>query len=362
MVQDGATGGGKKKKNRNKNKKNKQQQQDENNSQPEIEQQTTSETLEVVSQSATKQHAPNPVTNNRVNSAVPNTNKVNKNELVLKNLAAEASQYMTYNWSGIQEAESKYQIYLASQRKACKEPEKKAGSEELDLFADSDEEAPVKPAKPAKKKAPKQDQPKSRTTSESKAKAADKVVAQKVAPTTYLSDKNDEKTLVLLKPDAVHRNLMGDIICQFEERGFKLAALKFMQGTEEMLKEHYGDLAKKPFFPELVRYMMSGPIVAMVWTGLNIVPMVRSMVGATKPSDAAPGSIRGDFCIDVGRNLIHASDSSEAAQKEVAMWFTNEEICQWRPCSLEWIYEDEVVAEETQKIPKVLRQILFGNA
>ena len=96
-------------------------------------------------------------------------------------------------------------------------------------------------------------QPKSRTTSESKAKAADKVVAQKVAPTTYLSDKNDEKTLVLLKPDAVHRNLMGDIICQFEERGFKLAALKFMQGTEEMLKEHYGDLAKKPFFPELVR-------------------------------------------------------------------------------------------------------------
>ena len=107
--------------------------------------------------------------------------------------------------------------------------------------------------------------------------------------------------------------------------------------------------------------MMSGPIVAMVWTGLNIVPMVRSMVGATKPSDAAPGSIRGDFCIDVGRNLIHASDSSEAAQKEVAMWFTNEEICQWRPCSLEWIYEDEVVAEETQKTPKVLRQILFGN-
>jgi nucleoside-diphosphate kinase len=155
---------------------------------------------------------------------------------------------------------------------------------------------------------------------------------------------------------------MGDIICQFEERGFKLAALKFMQGTEEMLKEHYGDLAKKTFFPELVRYMMSTPIVAMVWTGLNIIPMVRSMVGATKPSDALPGSIRGDFCIDVGRNLIHASDSSEAAQKEVAMWFTNEEICQWRPCSLEWIYEDEVVAEENQKIPKVLIQILFGNA
>jgi len=145
---------------------------------------------------------------------------------------------------------------------------------------------------------------------------------------------------------------MGDIICEFEEKGFKLAALKFMQATEDMLKEHYADLAKKPFFPELVRYMMSGPIVAMVWTGLNIVPMVRSMVGATRPMDAAPGTIRGDYCIDVGRNLIHASDSSEAAQKEVSMWFTNEEICQWRPCSLEWTYEDEVIEE-----PKIQEKV-----
>ena len=95
--------------------------------------------------------------------------------------------------------------------------------------------------------------------------------------------------------------------------------------------------------------MMSGPIVAMVWTGLNIVPMVRSMVGATRPMDAAPGTIRGDYCIDVGRNLIHASDSTEAAQKEVSMWFSNEEICQWRPCPLEWIYEDEVVLETLEE-------------
>jgi len=341
MVQDG----GKKKKNKNKNKK--KQQQNEATSQPEAEQQT-SVPLEVVAEPV-KQHAPKPVTNNHVN-AVTNTNNVNKNELILKNLAAEASQWMNYNWSAIQEAESKYQIYLASQRKACKvaAPEKK-DDDELDLFASDDEPevkpALVKPTKPAKapKKAPKQEQPQT--------KAAE-IVVQKVAPTTYLSDKNDEKTLVLLKPDAVHRNLMGDIIAIFEERGFKLAALKFMQATEDMLKEHYGDLAKKPFFPELVRYMMSGPIVAMVWTGLNIVPMVRTMVGATRPCDAAPGSIRGDFCIDVGRNLIHASDSSEAAQKEVSMWFTQEEICQWRPVSLEWIYEDEVAPEDS-KIPEV---------
>ena len=107
--------------------------------------------------------------------------------------------------------------------------------------------------------------------------------------------------------------------------------------------------------------MTSGPVVPMVWEGLNVVKTGRLMLGETNPRDSKPGTIRGDFCIDVGRNLIHASDSSEAAQKEVAMWFTNEEICQWRPCSLEWIYEDEVVAEETQKTPKVLRQILFGN-
>ena len=165
---------------------------------------------------------------------------------------------------------------------------------------------------------------------------------------TYLNPKNDEKTLVLLKPDAVQRNLMGDIICKFEERGFKLAALKFVQASDDLLKRHYADLSKKPFCGELVRYMGSGPIVAMIWTGLNIVPSVRAMVGATKPSDAAPGSIRGDFCVDVGRNLIHASDSSESAAHEVAMWFPDCEIVNWRPCSLEWTYEDEEVPQDSQ--------------
>jgi hypothetical protein len=99
------------------------------------------------------------------------------------------------------------------------------------------------------------------------------------------------------------------------------------------------------------RYMRSGPILAMVWTGLNIVPMVRAMVGATRPVNAAPGSVRGDLCIDVGRNLIHASDSSEAAQKEVAMWFPNEQIVQWRPSTVEWTYEDE--EDETTSKPSI---------
>ena len=95
--------------------------------------------------------------------------------------------------------------------------------------------------------------------------------------------------------------------------------------------------------------MGSGPIIAMVWTGLGIVPIVRAMVGATRPIDAAPGSIRGDLCIDVGRNLIHASDSAEAAKKEVAMWFQKTEIVQWRPADLEWTYEDEV---DEDNLPK----------
>ncbi len=97
------------------------------------------------------------------------------------------------------------------------------------------------------------------------------------------------------------------------------------------------------------RYMASGPIVAMVWTGLGIIPIVRAMVGATRPMDAAPGSIRGDLCIDVGRNLIHASDSSKAAVKEVAMWFPDSEIISWRPASLEWTYEDEI---DENNLPK----------
>jgi len=151
---------------------------------------------------------------------------------------------------------------------------------------------------------------------------------------------------------------MGEIVAKFESRGFKLAAMKFVNASEDLLQKHYEDLNKKPFFPELVRYMRSGPILAMVWTGLNIIPMVRAMVGATRPMDAAPGSIRGDYCVDVGRNLIHASDSVESALKEVAMWFPDEQIVQWRPCALEWTYEDEV-DESNLKMPVVMKMREF---
>merc|ERR1711934_290415 len=114
---------------------------------------------------------------------------------------------------------------------------------------------------------------------------------------------NNERTFIMLKPDAVHRGLMGEIIKRFENKGFKLVAMKFMQASEELLKNHYADLSSKGFFAGLIKYMASGPVLAMVWEGLNAVKTGRVMLGATNPADSAPGTIRGDLCIQVGRNI-----------------------------------------------------------
>jgi len=119
----------------------------------------------------------------------------------------------------------------------------------------------------------------------------------------------------------VQRGLVGKIVDRFEKKGFKLVALKMISPTEELLKEHYADLKSKPFFPGLIKYMLMGPVVAMVWEGDNVVLTGRKMLGATKPSESAPGSIRGDLCVDVGRNIIHGSDSVAAAQQEIGLWF-----------------------------------------
>merc|ERR1711936_1202883 len=152
---------------------------------------------------------------------------------------------------------------------------------------------------------------------------------------------NMERTFIMLKPDAVQRGLMGEIIERFETRGFKLVAMKFMLASEDLLKTHYSDLSKKPFFPELIRYMGSGPVVPMVFEGLKAVKQGRTMLGATNPKDSAPGTIRGDLCVDVGRNIIHGSDSVESANKEIQLWFTAGEISAWRPAQVEWLYEEE---------------------
>merc|ERR1711913_26615 len=144
---------------------------------------------------------------------------------------------------------------------------------------------------------------------------------------------------IMIKPDGVHRGLVGDILKRFERKGFKLVAMKFQQASVEHLEKHYADLAKKPFFPGLVKYMASGPVVAMVWEGLNVVKTGRVLLGETNPADSKPGTIRGDFCIQVGRNICHGSDTVESAQKETALWFKEDELVNWDSCQKTWIYE-----------------------
>lgn len=113
-----------------------------------------------------------------------------------------------------------------------------------------------------------------------------------------------------------------------------------LQASEDHLKKHYADLAGRPFFPGLVKYMSSGPVVPMVWEGLNVVKTGRVMLGATNPADSAPGTIRGDLCIQVGRNILHGSDSVESAKKEINLWFTEKEVVSWQPAAEAWVYED----------------------
>ncbi|NXN09902.1 NDK kinase, partial [Indicator maculatus] len=148
-----------------------------------------------------------------------------------------------------------------------------------------------------------------------------------------------ERTFIAIKPDGVQRGLVGDIIKRFEQKGFKLVAMKLIHASEDLLREHYIDLQDRPFYEGLVQYMHSGPVVAMVWEGLNVVKTGRVMLGETNPFDSKPGTIRGDFCIQVGRNIIHGSDSVESAETEINLWFTPEELVDYRSCAHEWIYD-----------------------
>ncbi len=148
-----------------------------------------------------------------------------------------------------------------------------------------------------------------------------------------------ERTYIMIKPDGVQRGLIGPIITRFEQRGFKLVAMKLVQPGKAHLEQHYADLSSKGFFAGLIEYMNSGPVCAMVWEGDNVVATGRKMLGATKPFDSAPGTIRGDFCIDVGRNIIHGSDSVESANHEIGLWFAPGELTNWESHSHSQIYE-----------------------
>lgn len=130
-----------------------------------------------------------------------------------------------------------------------------------------------------------------------------------------------ERTFVMIKPDGVRRNLVGECIGRFEARGLKLVELKLLTPSRELAEEHYGAHRGKGFFDGVVSFITSGPVVAMVLEGPNAIAAVRQMVGATRPLEAAPGSIRGDFALDVGENIVHASDAPETAEQEIALWF-----------------------------------------
>ena len=148
-----------------------------------------------------------------------------------------------------------------------------------------------------------------------------------------------EKTLVLVKPDGVQRGLIGEVIVRLERRGLRLIGAKFLQVSKELAETHYAIHQGKPFFDSLIKYITSAPVMAMVWEGPNAIAAVRQTMGATRPTEAAPGSIRHDFALEIGRNLTHASDSAENGEKEVALWFKADEIVSWGRTIDEWIYE-----------------------
>ncbi len=148
-----------------------------------------------------------------------------------------------------------------------------------------------------------------------------------------------ERTLVLVKPDGVERGLIGEVTSRLERRGLRLVAAKFMQVSKELAETHYAIHKGKPFYEGLISYITSAPVMAMVWEGPNAVAAVRQTMGATRPTEAAPGTLRHDFALEVGRNLTHASDEPANAEKEVALWFKPDELVEWKRDVDRWIFE-----------------------
>ena len=148
-----------------------------------------------------------------------------------------------------------------------------------------------------------------------------------------------EKTLVLVKPDGVQRGLSGEIISRFENRGLKLIGLKLMQVSEELAGRHYHEHTERPFFPGLVSFITSGPIIAMAWEGDNAIGIVRKTMGTTNPVEASPGTIRGDLAINIGRNVVHGSDSPESAERELNLFFSQGELLDYSRSTDSWITE-----------------------
>ncbi len=147
-----------------------------------------------------------------------------------------------------------------------------------------------------------------------------------------------EQTFVMVKPDGVQRLLIGEVIGRIETKGFKLKAMKLMVISEEMARQHYGEHEGKPFFKDLISFITSGPVVAMVWEGKGVIAAIRTLMGKTNPAEALPGTIRGDFAVVMDMNIIHGSDSPASAQREISLFFKENEILDYRRDADQWIY------------------------
>ena len=148
-----------------------------------------------------------------------------------------------------------------------------------------------------------------------------------------------ERTFIAIKPDGVQRGLISEIIGRFERKGFKLVGLKQLIPSKELAQQHYGIHKDRPFFNDLVNFISSGPVVAMVWEGDGVILSARKLIGATKPLDAEPGTIRGDLAINIGRDIIHGSDGADTASFKINLWFSNSEINEWETSDKKWRIE-----------------------
>lgn len=148
-----------------------------------------------------------------------------------------------------------------------------------------------------------------------------------------------ERTFLAIKPDGVQRGLIGEIIRRYENKGFTLVGLKLISVSKELAEKHYDVHKERPFFAGLIEFITSGPVVAMVWEGEGVIAAARKIIGKTNPLEAEPGTIRGDFGIEVGRNIIHGSDAPETAKTEISLWFSEEELVNWQPDMMSWLSE-----------------------
>ncbi|ODG93677.1 MULTISPECIES: nucleoside-diphosphate kinase [Bacillaceae] len=147
-----------------------------------------------------------------------------------------------------------------------------------------------------------------------------------------------ERTYLMVKPDGVQRNLIGEIVSRFEKKGFQLVGAKLMQVSKDQAETHYAEHKERPFFGELVDFITSSPVFAMVWEGENVIATARQMMGATNPKDSAPGTIRGEYAATVGKNIIHGSDSPASAEREIGIFFNQNELVEYSKLIKEWVY------------------------